>query len=46
MTMGSCERQKQLRDYLALRSAQFSAQRFVYQFRELVERFEPDRGPS
>jgi glycosyltransferase involved in cell wall biosynthesis len=46
MTMGSCERQKQLRDYLALRSAQFSAQRFVYQFRELVERFDPDRGPS
>jgi glycosyltransferase involved in cell wall biosynthesis len=41
MTMVSCERQKQLRDYLALRSSLFSAQRFVSQIRELVNTFEP-----
>ena len=46
LAMAGRERQKQLRAYLAPRSAQFSAQRFVHQFRELVERFEPDRGPS
>jgi glycosyltransferase involved in cell wall biosynthesis len=41
MTMVSCERQTQLRDYLALRSSLFSAQRFVNQIRELVNTFEP-----
>jgi glycosyltransferase involved in cell wall biosynthesis len=45
LTMVSCERQKELRDFLAPRSALFSAQRFVNQIRELVERFEPN-GPN
>lgn len=39
-TMINSERQKALRNYLARRSVLFSAQRFVNQFRELVERFE------
>ena len=41
LTMLRRERQKELRDFLAARSAQFSAEHFVHQFRELVERFEP-----
>ena len=41
MTMVNCERQKQLRDYLALRSSLFSARCFVNQIRELVNTFEP-----
>jgi glycosyltransferase involved in cell wall biosynthesis len=45
LTMVSCERQRQLHDYLASRSALFSAQRFVNQIRELVKTFEPDRDP-
>jgi len=40
LTMVSCDRQKELRDYLAARSEHFSAQRFVHQIHELVERFE------
>ena len=41
LTMVSYERQKQLCDYLALRSSLFSAQRFVNQIRELVKAFDP-----
>ncbi len=41
LTMLRRERQQELRDFLAARSGQFSAEHFVHQFRELVERFEP-----
>jgi glycosyltransferase involved in cell wall biosynthesis len=40
-TMLRRERQKELRDFLGQRGALFSAQRFVHEFRDLVERFEP-----
>jgi glycosyltransferase involved in cell wall biosynthesis len=40
LTMDNPERQKDLRDCLAARSALFSAERFVSQFRELIQRFE------
>jgi glycosyltransferase involved in cell wall biosynthesis len=40
-TMLRRERQKELRDFLGQRGALFSAQRFVREFRDLVERFEP-----
>jgi glycosyltransferase involved in cell wall biosynthesis len=43
LTMLRRERQKELRDFLAACSGQFSAEHFVHQFRELVERFEPGR---
>jgi hypothetical protein len=42
LTMLGRERQKELRDFLAARSEQFSAEHFLHQFRELVERFEPE----
>ena len=40
LTMDNPERQKDLRDYLAARSALFSSERFVSEFRELVHGFE------
>jgi glycosyltransferase involved in cell wall biosynthesis len=40
-TMLRRERQKELRDFLGQRGALFSAQRFVHEFRDLAERFEP-----
>jgi glycosyltransferase involved in cell wall biosynthesis len=40
LTMDNPERQKELRDCLAARSALFSAERFVSEFRELVQGFE------
>ena len=40
LTMDNPERQKDLRDYLAARSALFSAERFVSEFRKLVQGFE------
>jgi glycosyltransferase involved in cell wall biosynthesis len=41
LTMLRRERQKELHDFLAARSEQFSAEHFVHQFRALVERFQP-----
>ena len=45
MTMVKRERQKDLCEYLAPRGELFSAQRFVHQIRELVDRFEPGNDP-
>jgi glycosyltransferase involved in cell wall biosynthesis len=44
LTMASPLRQRELTDYLSRRSALFSAQRFVSEFRDLVEHFEPMSG--
>jgi len=41
-TISSDERQKELRDYLAVRAKQFCEQRFMLQVREVVGHFKPD----
>lgn len=42
LMISSDERQEELRNHLAVRSKQFSEQRFMHQVREVASRFEPD----